>query len=99
MKNNIKNKVVVITGARPDLAKAASLVTYVDKNNPPFLIIHGEKDEMVSPKHSQLLSAWLSTKGVENDLIIVKDVPHFGAMFDVEEIRTKVMDFLGKHLN
>src|SRR6185436_688872 len=30
--------------ARPDLAKAASPVTYVDKNDPPFLIIHGEKD-------------------------------------------------------
>src|SRR5690606_30898514 len=29
---------------RPDLAKAASPVTYVDQNDPPFLIIHGEKD-------------------------------------------------------
>ena len=37
--------------ARPDLAKAASPVTYVDKNDPPFLIIHGEKDDIVSNKH------------------------------------------------
>ena len=35
--------------ARPDLAKAASPVTYVDKDDPPFLIIHGEKDELVPP--------------------------------------------------
>ncbi len=41
--------------ARPDLAKAASPVTYVDKNDPPFLIIHGEKDELVSPKQSKLI--------------------------------------------
>ena len=68
--------------ARPDLAKAASPVTYVDKNDPPFLIIHGEKDELVSPKQSQLLSAWLSVVGVQNELIIVKDAPHFGVMFD-----------------
>jgi hypothetical protein len=27
-------------------------VTYVDKNDPPFLIIHGEKDELVSTRHS-----------------------------------------------
>lgn len=80
--------------ARPDLAKAASPVTYVDKNDPPFLIIHGEKDALVSPRHSQLLSAWLSTQGVDNELIIVKDAPHFGEMFDVDEVRNKVINFL-----
>ncbi|MDB5262453.1 MAG: carboxylesterase NlhH [Adhaeribacter sp.] len=84
--------------ARPDLAKAASPVTYVDKNDPPFLIIHGEKDELVSPRQSQLLSAWLSVAGVPNELIIVKDAPHFGVMFDSDEIRNKVLDFLMKQL-
>ncbi len=85
--------------ARPDLAKAASPVTYVDKNDPPFLIIHGEKDDLVSTKHSQLLSAWLSVAGVPNELIIVKDAPHFGVMFDTDEIRNKVMNFLKRQLN
>ena len=85
--------------ARPDLAKAASPVTYVDKNDPPFLIIHGEKDELVSTKQSQLLSAWLRHAGVPNELVIVKDAPHFGVMFDSDEIRNKVMNFLAKHLN
>lgn len=84
--------------ARPDLAKAASPVTYVDKNDPPFLIIHGEKDELVSPKQSRLLSAWLNAVGVPNELIIVKDAPHFGVMFDADEIRNKVMDFLKQEL-
>ena len=84
--------------ARPDLAKAASPVTYVDKNDPPFLIIHGEKDELVSPKQSRLLSAWLNLAGVQNELIIVKDAPHFGAMFDTDEIRNKVITFLKTQL-
>lgn len=84
--------------ARPDLAKAASPVTYVDQDDPPFLIIHGEKDDMVSPKQSQLLSAWLTTEGVENELIIVKDAPHFGEMFDTDEIRNKVLNFLKEQL-
>ncbi|HEY5825948.1 MAG TPA: alpha/beta hydrolase [Cyclobacteriaceae bacterium] len=84
--------------ARPDLAKAASPVTYVDKNDPPFLIIHGEKDELVSPKQSQLLSAWLNTVKVPNELIIVKDAPHFGEMFDVDDIRSRVINFLKKEL-
>lgn len=83
---------------RPDLAKAASPVSYVDEKDPPFLIIHGEKDDLVSPRQSQLLNAWLQVKGVPSELIIVKDAPHFGSMFDVESIRTKVFDFLKNHL-
>ena len=83
---------------RPDLAQKASPVTYVDNDDPPFLIIHGEKDDLVSPRHSQLLSAWLTTKGVDNELIIVEDAPHYGEMFDVDSIRGKVIAFLKKHL-
>jgi acetyl esterase/lipase len=84
---------------RPDLARAASPVTYVDENAPPFLIIHGEKDELVSTKHSRLLSSWLSVAGVENEVIIVKDAPHFGEMFDADEVRNKVISFLSNHLH
>jgi acetyl esterase/lipase len=101
--NNEKSPEGLLIGAapltRPDLAKAASPVTYIDKNDPPFLIIHGEKDDLVSPKQSQLLSAWLNVVGVQNELIIVKDAPHFGVMFDTDEVRNKVMSFLKKQLN
>jgi acetyl esterase/lipase len=83
---------------RPDLAKIASPVTYVDKRDPPFLIIHGEKDDMVSPKQSKLLQAWLNTEGVQNELIIVKDAPHYGVMFDADEVSVKVVGFLKKWL-
>jgi acetyl esterase/lipase len=83
---------------RPDLAKNASPVSFVDENDPPFLIIHGEKDDLVSPRQSHLLHSWLNVKGVPSELIIVKDAPHFGSMFDVEEIRMKVMGFLSENL-
>lgn len=101
--NDPKSPESMLIGAapltRPDLAKAASPVTYVDKDDPPFLIIHGEKDDMVSPKQSQLLSAWLNVAGVKNELIMVKDAPHFGIMFDADEIRNKVIAFLKEELN
>jgi len=101
--NDEKSPEALLIGAtplsRPDLAKAASPVTYVDKNDPPFLIIHGEKDDLVAPKQSQLLSAWLNVVGVQNELVIVKDAPHFGVMFDTDEVRNKVMNFLKKNLN
>lgn len=84
--------------ARPDLAKVASPTTYVDEKDPPFLIIHGEKDDMVDPRHSRLMSGWLNAVDVSNELIIVKDAPHFGDMFDVEWVRSKVLTFLKEHL-
>ncbi len=83
---------------RPDLAKAASPITYIDKNDPPFLIFHGEKDNIVSNKQSKLFSAWLKYYGVKNELTIVKDAPHFGTMYDVDEIKDKVIAFLIQHL-
>lgn len=83
---------------RPDLAKAASPISYIDKNDPPFLIYHGEKDNIVSNKQSKLFSAWLKHYGVKNELTIVKDAPHFGTMYDVEEIRNKVIAFLTQYL-
>jgi acetyl esterase/lipase len=100
--NDPKSPEALLIGAapldRPDLAKAASPVTYVDKNDPPFLIIHGEKDELVSPKQSQLLGSWLKLAGVPKELIIVKDAPHFGEMFDSDLVRKMVLDFLRLHL-
>jgi len=97
-----KSPEAILIGAapllRPDLAKAASPITYIDKNDPPFLIYHGEKDNIVSNKQSKLFSAWLKYYGVENELTIVKDAPHFGTMYDAEEIRNKVISFLTQHL-
>ncbi len=100
--NDAKSPEGLLIGAapleRPDLAEKASPVTYVDKNDPPFLIVHGEKDDLVSPRHSQLLGAWLTVNNVENEVIIVKDAPHFGPMFDVDDIRKKVLTFLSSYL-
>jgi len=100
--NDPKSPESLLIGAapltRPDLAKAASPVTYVDKDDPPFLIIHGEKDELVSVKQSQLLNSWLTVAGVGHELIIVKGAPHFGEMFDTDDIRSNVIGFLKKEL-
>ena len=97
-----KSPEAILIGAapllRPDLAKAASPITYIDKNDPNFLIYHGEKDNIVSNKQSKLFSAWLTYYGVKNELTIVNDAPHFGTMYDVEEIRNKVIAFLIQHL-
>ncbi|MBT1703243.1 alpha/beta hydrolase [Chryseosolibacter indicus] len=83
---------------RPDLARLASPSTYVDKNDPPFFIVNGEKDESVPYQQSIMLKSYLDLAGVKNDIIIVKDAPHYGVMFDTEEVRNKLFNFLDTHL-
>lgn len=100
--NNMRNPVSILLGAmavnRPDLAKRASPATYIDKNDPPFLIVQGEKDESVPNTQSKILSAWLTLSGVPNELIVVPDAPHYGVMFDADWIRVKLFSFLKTHL-
>lgn len=64
-----------LPAARKDLARKASPVTYVRGDNPPFLIIHGQKDNLVPLSQSQLLCNALKAAGVEVQLMIV---PHAG---------------------
>lgn len=79
---------------RPDISKQASPVTYVDKNDPPFFIVHGEKDQDVPPVQSYLLKSYLDVAGVKSELTYVKGAPHYGEMFDAEEVRAKLFAFL-----
>jgi acetyl esterase/lipase len=100
--NNSHNPVSILLGAlpveRPDLAKRASPVTYVDKNDPPFFIVQGEKDESVPNTQSKILSSWLTLAGVKNQLIVVPKAPHYGEMFDADNIRERLFSFLDANL-
>ena len=100
--NNEQSPVALLLGAspnkRPDLAKRASPVTYIDKNDPPFFIVQGEKDESVPNTQSILLSSWLTLNNVKNELIVVPNAPHYGEMFDAENIRQKLFSFLATYL-
>lgn len=100
--NNERNPVSILLGAmpvdRPDLAKVASPVTYVDKNDPPFLIVQGEKDESVPNTESKILSSWLTLAGVRNKLIIVPGAPHYGKMYDADYIREDIFRYLRKYM-
>ncbi len=97
-----RNPITLLLGGmvadHPDLAKKASPITYVDKDDPPFLIVQGEKDESVNPDQSVLLSEKLKKFGVKNELIIVPGAPHFGVMFDTEPIRKSILALLNEYV-
>ena len=70
----------------------------LNRGDPPFLIIQGEKDESVNPEQAKTLNDWLKRADIPHDLIIVPGAPHYGSMFDAADIRAKVLDYLDKYL-
>ena len=83
---------------RPDIAIQASPTTYVDANDPPFIIFHGEKDESVPYTQSVLLRSYLLHAKVPNELTVVLNAPHYGDMFDVESHCKQISLFLKTYL-
>lgn len=77
-------------------ARSASPTTYVSKDDPPFLIVHGDKDPLVPHNQSQRLAEALRKAGVEVLFITIKGAGHGG--FRGEELPRRVKLFLDKHL-
>lgn len=64
-----------------DKCAAANPVTYVATNNPPFLIMHGNKDDIVPYQQSELLRDALQKAGVPVTFKIVEGAGHgFGGL-------------------
>ena len=61
---------------RPDLARAASPLSYVAAGAPPFLIVHGESDRAVPVQQSELLHDALARCGIDVTLHLVAGRGH-----------------------
>ena len=78
-----------------DAAAKASPITYVSKDAPPFLIMHGDRDRTVPFNQSELLYAALKKAGVDVTFVPMKGAGHgFGG----PEAITPVQDFLKRCL-
>jgi acetyl esterase/lipase len=64
-------------GACPDDKVAlASAIRHVDRNDPPFLLIHGALDKTVAPSQSEKFHAALQASAVKAQLLVLPDVDH-----------------------
>lgn len=84
-----------------DVAKAASPVTYIDKTDPPFLILHGEQDKTVAIAQSEKLDRMLREAGVASTLVRVKNAGHgFGPGCEPtqQQLMQMALEFFNKHL-
>ncbi len=80
------------------LADAASPLTYISSDDPPFLIQHGDADPLVPMEQSELLLAALKAAKVEATMEVFHREGHGGPQFQTEDNYRKIGDFLRKHL-
>ncbi|MEU6312711.1 alpha/beta hydrolase [Streptomyces sp. NPDC047014] len=86
---------------RPDLARAASPVTYAAGSNPlPFLLVHGTHDALVPYSQSEALAAALTGAGGEVTLRPVENADHiFLGSPDIVKIVEESVTFLATRLS
>ncbi len=80
---------------KPEIAKAASPVTYVSADDPPFLTAHGSNDPTVPYGQALEIDAALKKAGVSSLVIEVVGAAHG---FDSTEVDGRVKQFFDLHL-
>jgi acetyl esterase/lipase len=109
MPNSINMAIYFVLGELPgnstSIVTAASPVTYITPDDPPFLIIHGEKDGYSPVDQAVTLDAKLKAAGVSSKLVIVQNGEHGltslngnPAVPSPEEINRLILDFLNTNL-
>ena len=82
-----------------ELARKASPILHVSKDDPPFLIMHGDRDNVVPLWQSEAFAKALREAGVEGNLIVLKGAGHGGGEFlEPEQIDT-ITGFLNDHFH
>jgi len=82
----------------------ASPVTYIQPNDPPFVIFHGTADTVVPPSQSRELATRLQAAGVPVTLVMVQNAGHGFAPIGgpisptLQEITRTTADFFTQHL-
>jgi acetyl esterase/lipase len=74
----------------------ASPIAYVTKDDPPFLIVHGDKDPLVPHNQSEIFYEALKKAGVETTLYTVQGGGHGG--FKDPQVDVLVAQFFDKYL-
>lgn len=82
----------------PGKAMDASPMGHVKANMPPFLIMHGSADKLVSPAQSEQLYDALVEKGNQVDYVVVDGAGHGDLYWYQPELINRVVDWFKAHL-
>jgi acetyl esterase/lipase len=99
LNSNAQNPITKLLGGlpkdKPDVAKEASPITYVTKDDPPFLIMHGTNDRTVPINQAERLYEAQKKAGMDTIFVKIEGGAHgFGG----PEVEARVRAFFDKHL-
>jgi acetyl esterase/lipase len=81
---------------RQEIGREISPITHVAKDNPPTLLIHGDKDVIVPLQQSETMAARLKDAGVTSELFIGKGRIHNALI--VHEQRPRMIEWFDRYL-
>jgi acetyl esterase/lipase len=83
----------------PDLYRRASPSSYVHKDTPPILIVHGMADKTVATSQSESFAEALKKAGTTYQLVIIPDAEHsFNLEPPQRDLRPLVLGFFDQYL-
>jgi acetyl esterase/lipase len=71
----------------------------VNKNTPPYFIVHGTMDSQVQSSQSEKLYERLQAEGIDSELVIIEGAEHADVHFVQPQIKQMILDFLNKYLS
>jgi acetyl esterase/lipase len=84
--------------SKPELARLASPVFHVDKNDPPLLWYHGDQDPQMPINQAHELIGAYKKQGLNATFEVVYGAAHGGKLFYTPEQMNQVADFLDRSL-
>ena len=82
----------------PELLKSASPVTYLSKDDPPVLIFHGDKDQVVPLSQSTHLHKLCQEASLESSFHVIEGAGHGGLQFSDSTRYELVKKFFARHI-
>lgn len=77
-----------------DLCALANPISYIDSEDPPFLIFHGDADPLVPHCQSEKLHSALQNMGVPSKFVLVPEAGHGPGLFEQEYFKMMTDFFL-----
>lgn len=84
--------------AAPELLRQTDCRSYVTKDAPPFLLLHGTADALVPVEQSDAFYNALTAAEVPVEYLRIEGAQHAGAEFFQEEVKAEILRFIEENM-
>lgn len=83
----------------------AAPISYITADDPPFMLVHGMRDEYVSPEQDTYFAQKLTEAGIKHEVVHVENAQHglgeVGGPMSIsrDEVAAKIREFIRQNLN